>query len=132
MEWYDCDNGQYIVGADGPTFTPDSAGNYFAYVSLNGCGQESACVYIGVASTEELEVLPIVLFPNPATHEITLTGVDQAQLSRTEIIALDGRIVSNEMPCENVLSIVHLVPGIYTLIVYDLEGNRYERRFVKQ
>ena len=78
----------------------------------------------------------IILFPNPANEQLTISGVDRNKIYTVEISDVTGRIISNEKFTANKNSIItkdirKLSAGIYFLKLESTERTT-ELRFVKK
>ena len=112
-------------------------GNYnYLYVADNGvCPADSAIVTITVLDScdflsigEEL-FTDISVFPNPATSQLNIVNPSNTASLKVEMLDMNGRIVFVENKALNnasnaTLAIDHLERGIYTLRVYNDEGQK--------
>ncbi|RYM33813.1 T9SS type A sorting domain-containing protein [Brumimicrobium glaciale] len=109
--------------------------NYF-YVANNGvCPADSSIVTIKVLDTcdflslgEEL-FTDISVYPNPATSQLNIVNPSSAAALRVEMFDMNGRTVLIENKALNnaseaTLAIDHLEKGIYTLRVYNSDGQK--------
>jgi uncharacterized protein YegP (UPF0339 family) len=97
-QWISCANNQPIIGATGPSYTPNISGQYAVIVTQNGCTDTSTCVVIiGVSTTEPLADQAWSLQPNPAS---SLTRIVFAEATETElwleINDLSGRLLHSQ------------------------------------
>lgn len=87
------------------------------------------------SSTYELNSNQIVLSPNPASDQITLSSKDKLQWVSVEIYDLEGTLVSsavsNNRSSQN-LDVSLLNAGLYLLTVKDDQGQVYSRKFIKE
>lgn len=143
--WYD------FTGNALPNSLPKAQtipGNYdYTYVVINtNCPDDSAVVIVSVipdcgwwdppVSTTKHELKNISVSPNPATNHIKIHNPSNVSALKVEMIGLNGRIVLEENKAldnaaEAVLDINHLEKGIYTLRIYNSEGQNIYK-IVKQ
>ena len=78
-------NGLPIAGATGPSFTVVQSGRYAVRGSVNGCGEAtSADVILTILATEpNPQMDEIVVYPNPATRQITISVSSSTQYAAT-------------------------------------------------
>ncbi len=112
-------------------------GNYnYIYIVSNGvCPADTAIVTIKVeddcdflALGEEL-FTDISVYPNPATSQLNIVNPSNTASLKVEMLDMNGRIVLIENKAFNnateaTLAIEHLEKGIYTLRVYNNEGQK--------
>jgi predicted acyl esterase len=79
-------------------------------------------------SIDDISALPMAVFPNPATKELTIES--EGVLASFSIVDLSGRMVQSGKLNENVISIEHLKSGVYILEVKHSLGKQ-SKRFVK-
>jgi len=132
--WYDY-NGVAL-----PSSQPNAPGlgaqyNY-TYIASNGlCASDTSivevivdpsCSYWGVG---EEQFVDISVYPNPATTQLNIVNPSNTSSLRVEMLDMNGRVVLVENKALNnaseaTLAIDHLERGIYTLRVYNDEGQR--------
>lgn len=92
-QWINCEDGQLIAGANGPSFTATTDGFYGVVITENGCTDTSQCFNIfGIGLREEKPAL-FNAYPNPHRGKIQ---IDYPQgLKKVRVLASDmlGRIV---------------------------------------
>ncbi|MFA5670679.1 MAG: T9SS type A sorting domain-containing protein [Balneolaceae bacterium] len=112
-------------------------GNYnYIYIVSNGvCPADTAIVTIKVeddcdflALGEEL-FTDISVYPNPATSQLNIVNPSNTASLKVEMLDMNGRIVLIENKALNnaseaTLAIDHLEKGVYTLRVYNNEGQK--------
>lgn len=112
-QWLDCNNNfSPISGATIQSFTPSTNGNYAVMVTYNGCVDTTTCYSYNLASIEENKLNEIRVFPNPATHTITIQSISKEQLVITN---LTGKVILTAKKEHEIKSIEieHLPNGIY-------------------
>ncbi|PWH85113.1 GEVED domain-containing protein [Brumimicrobium oceani] len=109
--------------------------NYF-YVADNGvCPADTSIVTITVDGTcDELSIgqelfTDISVYPNPTTSQLNIVNPSNASDLKIEMLDVNGRVVLVENKelnnaSEASLTITHLEKGVYTLRVYNGEGQR--------
>ncbi|PWH85114.1 T9SS type A sorting domain-containing protein [Brumimicrobium oceani] len=119
-------------------------GNYnYIYVADNGvCPADTSIVTITVDGTcDELSVgqelfTDISIYPNPTTSQLNIVNPSNASDLKIEMLDVNGRVVLVENKelnnaTEASIAIEHLEKGVYTLRVYNGEGQK-TFRVVKQ
>ena len=82
----------------------------------------------GTLSTEDMEILTVSIYPNPATDYLTLSNVSEGTYN---VISMSGSLVlSGELNGES-LNVEALENGTYILNVQS-EGKLYQNRFIKK
>ena len=133
-QWYDFTNSAL------PNSQPKAEpipGNYnYFYVANNGvCPADSSIVTIKVLDTCDFLALgeelftDISVYPNPATSQLNIVNPSNAAALRVEMFDMNGRTVLIENKALNnaseaTLAIDHLEKGIYTLRVYNSDGQK--------
>jgi hypothetical protein len=142
--WYD------FTGTALPNSMPNAQtipGIYdYTYVIVNAnCPDDSAVVSVNViddcgwgdpGSTTKQDFQNISISPNPASNHIRILNSSNASALKIEMIDLNGRIVLEENKALNnvseaILDIHHLEKGIYSLRIYNGEGQNVYK-IVKQ
>ena len=118
-------NGVPIPGATGPNYAVVQSGRYSVQGSVNGCGTAiSNDVVLTILATEEPQDTELLVYPNPATRQVTVSVTAVAQYMptvrladargttvRTAVLQRDGKNMST------VLDVADLAGGIYFVIV---------------
>src|SRR5690554_4648372 len=133
-EWYDNDG---VLLANSQPKAPNAAGVYnYQYIALNGvCPNDTAVVEVTVdascdyVSVEEEEFTDISVYPNPASNKLNIINPSNASSLKLEMLDMNGRVVLVENKALNnvskaTIAIDHLERGIYTLRVYNAEGQK--------
>src|SRR5690554_2774256 len=131
-DWYDF-NGNLLPNSQ-PT-SPSLAAQYnYNYITSNGvCPADTATVEVNVGNcvwaVEEEEFAEISVYPNPTTSVLNIVNPSNTSSLRIEMLDMNGRVVMVENKALNnateaTLTIDHLEKGIYTLRVYNNEGQR--------
>lgn len=120
-QWFDCDNGSDIPGAQSQSFAPAKNGKYGVKLTdANGCKNTSACVDFVITSNEEGKLSnQIILYPNPASNYLTLSNQTGYTLTSIKIMNMDGTLVksiSNQQM--NKISTAALHPGNYFMEIH--------------
>ena len=118
-------NGVPIPGATGPSYSVVQSGRYSVQGSVNGCGTAiSNDVVLTILATEEPQDSEFLVYPNPATRQVTISVTAVAQYMptvrltdargttvRTAVLQRDGKNMAA------VLDVADLAGGIYFVIV---------------
>ncbi|PWH84825.1 GEVED domain-containing protein [Brumimicrobium oceani] len=133
-DWYDFSN--TLLNTAQPK-AQNIPGQYnFNYVVTNGvCPADTALVEVSVLgdcdwlSIGEEMFAEISVFPNPATSFLTISNPANTSSLKVEMLDMNGRVVLVENKelnnaSESTLSIDHLEKGIYTMRIYNNEGQK--------
>lgn len=74
----------------------------------------------------------LVLYPNPATDQLTVLNIDTASITSISIITPLGKVISNVALINNTVNIAHLTEGVYMLTLVTSDGKKYTERFIKK
>jgi parallel beta-helix repeat protein len=108
----------------------------YSYVVQSGaCPADTAVITISVdpgcdyLSIEDQKLVDISVYPNPATSVLTILNPSNTSSLKVEMLDMNGRIVLVENQALNnatkaTLAIEHLERGVYTLRVYNTEGQK--------
>jgi hypothetical protein len=119
-QWYV--DGVAIIGATGPTYQAEQAGNYEVYAfAEQGCYSLSDIfdytpVAVSLAEMDELSTM--VVYPNPAQDHIMIKGLGNAPFSYT-IRTIEGRILDTGWVSSARVDVSGLASGVYILEVYE-------------
>ena len=117
FQWIDCNNGNQIIpGATSQSFTATQNGNYAVIVTQNTCRDTSACVAVTTVEIEpNLHSGNIILFPNPASHQITVFYEGFVNDRSFSISDLNGKtVISGKIKSEKtMIDISELSTGVY-------------------
>ncbi|MDX1651191.1 MAG: choice-of-anchor J domain-containing protein [Brumimicrobium sp.] len=132
--WYDPANNPL------PNSQPTAAnipGSYnYDYITSNGvCPADTALVVVNVdggcnyLSLGEEKLAELSVYPNPATSVLNIVNPSNSESLRIEIVDMNGRIVLKDAKSlanatEATISVEHLEKGMYTLRIFNEEGNR--------
>ncbi len=129
-QWLDCDNGySQISGANNITFSPTSAGNYTAEVTLNGCTDTSDCLVFDFIGVDQLEEELFTIYPNPTTGEVTLSF--DSPTADVVIFDTQGKsVLETTVENQSIIDFSKFDSGIY-LFECTIEGKTTTTRVVK-
>lgn len=124
--WIDCSTNQTIQNATGSSFTPNVNGNYAVQVTLNGCYATSDCVEVIVISVDEFQNGEILVYPNPAVHELKVKTVMPSQIN---IYSFEGKLVYQQQTGAgfHTIDLTGYNPGIYDVLVTDAQGSTHKK-----
>lgn len=76
----------------------------------------------------------VKLFPNPATHQLYISFLQQETGKQYEIYDINGRIIHQGILGEgqSFVNVEHLSAGMYGLHLFTSKGNRYYLPFIRQ
>ena len=121
-QWLNCTTSLEIPGATNKTFTPEASGSYSVRVSKNDCATTSACTLFekNITGLPSLRESDSQLFPNPATHQVTVDLGKQISTGTISIKGSNGATVfeaSIKNKKEIILSTKDLPPGLYFVLI---------------
>ena len=106
----------------------------YNYITSNGvCPADTAIVEINVGNciwaVDEEQFTDISVYPNPTTSLLNIVNPSNTSSLKIEMLDMNGRVVLIENKAlnnasETTIMIDHLERGIYTLRVYNNEGQR--------
>ena len=74
----------------------------------------------------------IVLYPNPASEQLTISNIDLSTIKNVSIVSMLGKVIKNVKLTNDTISIASLSEGIYILAIETIDGKKYTERFVKK
>jgi uncharacterized protein YaiE (UPF0345 family) len=81
---------------------------------------------------EEFSSNKIVLYPNPASEQLTISNIELNTIKNVSIVSMLGKIIKNIKLTNDTISIASLSEGIYILAIETIDGKKYTERFVKK
>jgi len=81
---------------------------------------------------EEFSTNKIVLYPNPASEQLTISNIELSTIKNVSIVSMLGKVIKNVKLTNNTISIASLPEGIYILAIETTDGKKYTERFVKK
>ncbi len=92
-QWYN--QSGLMAGAINQDYTVTKEDNYYVIVTLNGCASDiSNIIYVVLTGIELSEKnMPIKVYPNPVTNELTIEKAGNTENKKFEIINSSGRVV---------------------------------------
>jgi hypothetical protein len=123
-------NGEEISGATDPMYIPEASGEYQLQISQAGCTRTSVPISYVITGIEKNQ--PVSIFPNPAGHSITITGLNTVTkysiLNPVGQLIQQGRLLNTSSDNKIALS---TAPGIY-LIILENESLLYRGKLIVQ
>lgn len=128
FQWYL--NGELLNNANESYFVPQQAGNYSVSSFYGSCMSESIYVNPQLAIPVN-KASGIVLYPNPASDELTIEVIESFIGKTYQIYSSSGEVVKKGKldSIKNQISLTKLPTGIYSLQVL---GQKENLRFVKK
>ncbi len=81
---------------------------------------------------EEFSTNKIVLYPNPASEQLTISNIDLSTIKNVSIVSMLGKVIKNVKLTNDTISIASLSEGIYILAIETIDGKKYTERFIKK
>ncbi len=131
-QWINCSGNIPVTGETAQTFTPSASGSYAVIITNGTCSATSACHTVSSAELEENSMDLIAIYPNPAAHTITISGLTTSNAT-VSILDVKGRVLISEMTSSATITLpVHqLETGVY-LINVNSNTIRGTKRFIKK
>jgi len=125
VRWWNCNQQQYVYGAEQALFVPYQNGHYAAELTENGCTYLTRCyevTEVGMPEKSKGEVL--WLQPNPAQDDVEI--ISNLNLQHYQVLSLAGQLL-REGKLENGspyrIDLKGLVGGVYLLRVTYAQGS---------
>ncbi len=132
-QWYDCDTGLPINGANMQTYIPNVSGNYSVEITFDNCQVISDCVNHQIVSLYPIPLsAQIKIYPNPVTDILDIqfnlfSGSGKYQLLDTKgTLLLNGTIDKEQTS----IDLSDFATGIYLLRIQTYDGSMV-RKLVK-
>gem|GEM_PF-2307339 len=122
-QWIDCNTQSAIIGETNQNFTPTVNGDYAVIVTSNGCTDTSACQSITNVGVDELNLIDILVFPNPSNGEFTIQSATEGRFYiQNELGQILQEIVLNatnnfNVKIEDLASGVYFITGLHNEII---------------
>jgi hypothetical protein len=132
-QWFDCDTGKDIPGADGSDFEPSYTGHFAVIITDEyGCMETSDCYYVDLTGVEQARLLSeIVIVPNPATEAIRIIHPAQISIRVVEFYGLSGESVLSIRPEPGqTLDLSGLASGVYLVRIVTGDNREKIRRLI--
>jgi type IX secretion system substrate protein len=108
-------------------YIADDGNNVVRYIRMDSCIVAPIKTSVSIQMRQFLHV-----YPNPATDELNVTGVQQAAKYNLYNVTGTSVLTGALQEGSNVLSIRYLAPGVYILEMVDDSGERKMVRVVKE
>ncbi|MFC3414757.1 T9SS type A sorting domain-containing protein [Algoriphagus hitonicola] len=138
-QWYR--NGELMEGETSQLLELNKMGSYEVELENEaGCKKRLSAIEVTISGLlSKLDVIELILYPNPASHRIQVKlpvdfGVEIVQF---EVFSMDGKRVTESIFSRKVndneleLEVEKLSSGVYLVWVMDVEGRSYLGRFSK-
>ncbi len=117
-EWFDCNSGNTISGANSATFQPTTSGNYAVEITNQGCVTTGNCVTV-ILSTAGINESNVAtrIFPNPTQGIIAIETVGIMQYS---VFAVNGqKLTHGIVDTFGLVDLSMFEQGVYFLTAYN-------------
>lgn len=126
-QWLNCDSSFIAVnGATKQFFSPSKNGFYACEISLNGCIDTTACVFVIITGINKNELAnKFKFYPNPFTNELTIEAIENKQITFIEVMNVEGqKIYENKASLSGKTSIntTDWAKGIYLIRLTNEAG----------
>jgi len=113
-QWFE--NGELVLGATHQTFEPSGIGSYFVTVNYSTCTATSAPTINLVTGINNQE--SVAIFPNPASTELTLRGIEVTSIVLTTSTGRKHIVNATTLASgDTVVSLDGLANGVYIVEV---------------
>jgi ureidoglycolate hydrolase len=93
-QWIDCSTMKIIPGANAQTFSPTQNGSFAVIVTQNSCSDTSTCNAIIITGIRDnIFASSIVLYPNPASNQLTIDLGSTKQKAEVTITDITGKVM---------------------------------------
>ena len=132
-QWLFCATGLLVPNAPNQSFTPIANGYYACIITQNGCKDTSACITITTVGLGENDLNNnIILYPNPASNELTIENKGNKENIYFEILNSIGQVVFTGTLLEKTLvQTSTFAPGVY-LIKLEKNKSPFFRKLIKE
>lgn len=130
VQWYDCSNGQVLVGDTNALFYPPADGSYaLIYGDTSACAADtSQCFTFANVGQNEFNHHRLSIYPNPAQNKLML-ATGELEVQNLAIIDSRGTRHKTQKIADG-LDISGLSPGVYILELQTDKG-ALRKRFLK-
>lgn len=134
--WQWIRNNNDINGQNSQFFTATQAGYYkIRGTAPSGCNAISNTIQVIVNCRESLAIEEqVTIYPNPAHDELHVSLGSDQPLKSVLILNLQGKVVSqnNSNTFMSTMNIEAFSPGVYMIVVENLNGLKFYGKFVKE
>lgn len=129
-QWFDCNTGAAIAGANSRTFRPTNSGIYRLRVFENGCFSFSSCKNFLVTELKNPVLKNLILSPNPAQSHFNVQVPEGESLLKVQIYNMENRLVKEFFePSGTAFEVQDLQAGIYSVQVIT-RSNSYIQKLM--
>lgn len=132
-QWLDCDKAKSKVqGETAQKFVCWQNGKYTVEITENGCKDTGNCITVTNASAKNIVSNKLVIYPNPSSGVVLLSGIEGIKNTTIQISGMDGKVVKQFAfgPTSIMnLNIRDIMPGTYTLKAFQ-EGRIFTEKLI--
>ena len=133
-QWYNCDTEEIVTGATGQSWWAFGLGNFACIITVGGCTDTTACVYVHTIGTEEIPFDQFVnIYPNPSNGQFTVE-LAQEGLEEMEMIISNslGQVVLKQGLSKSAkVNLSDQAAGVYTISLTGEIGTLTKRIILK-
>jgi len=118
--WYECSSNEIVSTSILPFFTPEANGSYYAVIYGEFCNFRTVCVDFITSSANDLWQSDVKVFPNPATHSISVQS--PYSIDYIHIRNIMGQVIISQEDMQTSVEISLLPNGIYILEIKTEKG----------
>ena len=126
-QWVNCTNNFAIIpNAINQTYTATTSGSYAVILTKANCVDTTACFPVTISVAENINELPLQIFPNPATNNLNISFERNMENIMVAVYTLEGKWLFekqflNQKECK--IELKDMINGTYLLRVNTDKGN---------
>jgi hypothetical protein len=132
-QWIDCNGNSPINNADQQPFTATADGIYAVIVSDGNCSDTSECVQVLVSGINEKPASRFIIYPNPASEGLTISGVYKS--TDVNIYSIQGKLIWSVQNQQADLLLntkeILLSSSMYIIEIINGQDKEYHKLFVR-
>ena len=132
-QWIDCNGSIPINNADQQFYTATADGNYAVIIDYKTCSDTSVCVQVFVSGIIENPASRFIIYPNPASEGLTISGVHKS--TDVNIYSIQGKLIWSVQNQQADLLLntkeISLSSSMYIIVIFNGEDKEYHKLFVR-
>ena len=132
-QWIDCNGNSPINNADQQFYTATANGNYAVIIDDGTCSDISDCVQVFVSGINEKPASRFIIYPNPASEGLTISGVYKS--TDVNIYSIQGKLIWSVQNQQADLLLntkeILLSSSMYIIEIINGQDKEYHKLFVR-
>jgi len=132
-QWIDCNGSIPINNADQQFYTATANGNYAVIIDDGTCSDTSDCVQVFVSGIYEKPASRFIIYPNPASEGLTISGVYKS--TDVNIYSIQGKLIWSVQNQQADLLLntkeILLSSSMYIIEIINGQDKEYHKLFVR-